>query len=160
MSERARRRGRRRDFGQNRGMKPLLRLLVVSPLLLASACSVPEIVSKPFRKEPVRTDFITLEPVRWVPMAADGIQREATGWVPAAAGDTRTWMMRIGTRQYEEMVGAAKGTEVRSRLTAYAAREVYERRLCAGGKVSLRTPPLLAESGGETSFVVECGSPP
>lgn len=126
-------------------------MLAFAAALSLSACgSLPklEVFSKP-----APTDFLTLEPVRWAPTSGAD-----PGWVSVAPGSaTQTWMMRIGSRQYEEMVGTAKGQEVRSRLAGYAARELLERRLCTGGRVTLRTPPMGPDDRTETSFVVECG---
>ena len=125
--------------------------------LTLSACGSLPSVSLPFSRAKPTSDFLEIEQVRWVPVPAHGSPATETGWLRAAPGSTNTWMMRMGTRQYEEMVGTAKGPEVRSRLAGFAAREFLERRLCAGGKVSLRTPPMGSADGLETSVVVQCG---
>ena len=141
---------------KRRARAPSITLSLALALALSACGSLPS-VSLPFSRAKPTSDFLEIEQVRWAPVPAVGAPGAEAGWLRAAPGSTNTWMMRMGTRQYEEMVGTAKGPEVRSRLAGFAAREFLERRLCAGGKVSLRTPPMSSADGLETSVVVQCG---
>jgi hypothetical protein len=122
---------------------------LISALLLAAlvGCASP----------PPNTDFVIVEPIAYVPPPAMPVPNTSFGWLPAEAVNARAFRVKVGYRQYFEILSRVGSEGIKAELALFAEKEVIAQKLCPSGAARTKAPQLVGPRSLEYLWVVvEC----
>jgi hypothetical protein len=106
---------------------------------------------------PPKTDFVTIEPLKYVPPPQQPVRDGRFGWLPTTAAEADAFRVRVGNRQYSELLDRAGPEGVAAELARFAEREVLSQNLCASGAARTMQPQIVGPRDGTNVWVlVEC----
>lgn len=106
---------------------------------------------------PPNTDFVIVEPVAYVPPPATSVPNSSFGWLPVEAVNARAFRVKVGNKQYFEILKRGGSESIRAELALFAEREVIARKLCPSGAARSKTSQLVGPRNREYLWmVVEC----
>lgn len=106
---------------------------------------------------PSNTDFVIVEPERYVPPPAAPIPNFAFGWLPAEAANADAFRVKVGNRQYLELMKRVGPENIKAELALFAEKEVVARNFCPSRVARTKRPQVVGPRSGEYVWVmVEC----
>jgi hypothetical protein len=106
---------------------------------------------------PPATDYVIVEPVAYVSPPATPVPNSSFGWLPVEATNARAFRVKVGNKQYLELLKRVGAENIKMELARFAEREVIAQKLCPTGAARTKTPQLVGPRNGEYLWVlVEC----
>jgi len=108
-------------------------------LVLLVGCNTP----------PPATDFVIVEPIRFVPQPPAPVPNMSFGWLPADMGNAEAFRVKLGNKQYFELLNQVGPERITTELALFAEREVVNRGACSSGVARTIRPQIVGPRSGE-----------
>lgn len=121
--------------------RPLFLILV----LVLTACA----------GRPCCTDYVVVTPVKLVPPTKQ--PSSSFGWLETDARDATAFRVKVGNKQYFELLDRVGSQNIVDELAFFSEREVTKRNYCGSGNAKTRDKGIYGPHTGEyVSLLVEC----